>query len=57
MKKLMNLVWKGVLSTLYEQIRDSTGNQYESAVQITTESQARVTAKKIFYNVAKPGSK
>ncbi|THG03375.1 mechanosensitive ion channel protein 6-like [Camellia sinensis] len=56
MKRLMNSVRKGFLSTLDEQIQDSTG-QDESAVQITSECQAKAAAKKIFYNVAKPMSK
>ncbi|KAK1388592.1 Mechanosensitive ion channel protein [Heracleum sosnowskyi] len=56
MKRLMNIVRKGTLSTLDEQIRDSTGED-ETAVQITSELQAKHAAKKIFCNVAKPGSK
>ncbi|KAL8126386.1 mechanosensitive ion channel protein 6-like [Apium graveolens] len=56
MKKLMNIVRKGTLSTLDEQIRDSLG-EHEGAVQITSEFQAKLAAKKIFCNVAKPGSK
>ncbi|CAH9073411.1 unnamed protein product [Cuscuta epithymum] len=56
MKRLMNIVRKGVLSTLDEQLEESTGED-ESAVQITSEKQAKVAAKKIFNNVAKSGSK
>ncbi|XP_052202971.1 mechanosensitive ion channel protein 8-like isoform X1 [Diospyros lotus] len=56
MKRLINIVRKGALSTLDEQIQDSTGED-ESAVQITSECQAKAAAKKIFYNVAKTGSK
>ncbi|XP_057490031.1 mechanosensitive ion channel protein 6-like [Actinidia eriantha] len=56
MKKLMNTVRRGVISTLDEQIQDSTGED-ESAVEITSENQAKAAARKIFYNVAKPGSK
>ncbi|XP_017241265.1 mechanosensitive ion channel protein 6 [Daucus carota subsp. sativus] len=52
MKRLMNIVKKGTLSTLDEQ----TGED-ESAVQIRSETQAKFAAKKIFCNVAKPGSK
>ncbi|CAI9758018.1 unnamed protein product [Fraxinus pennsylvanica] len=48
MKRLINIVRKGVLSTLT--------NEDESAVQITSEKQAKAAAKKIFYNVVKPGS-
>lgn len=56
MKRLMNIVRKGVLSTLDEQLQESTGED-ESAVQITSEKQAKVAAKKIFNNVAKSGAK
>nr|GMD43533.1 mechanosensitive ion channel protein 6-like [Ipomoea batatas] len=56
MKRLMNIVRKGVLSTLDEQLQESTGED-ESAVQITSEKQAKIAAKKIFINVAKSGSK
>ncbi|THF95994.1 hypothetical protein TEA_009397 [Camellia sinensis var. sinensis] len=57
MKRLMNIVRKGFLSTLDEQIQDSTAEEDESAVPITSEYQAKAAAKMIFYNVAKPGSK
>ncbi|XP_059656512.1 mechanosensitive ion channel protein 6-like [Cornus florida] len=56
MKRLMNIVRKGVLSTLDESIKDSNGED-ESSVEITSEFQAKAAAKKIFCNVAKPGSK
>ncbi|KAL1814937.1 hypothetical protein ACET3Z_017511 [Daucus carota] len=56
MKRLMNIIRKGSLSTLDEQLHNSTGED-ESAVQITSEYQAKVAAKKIFSNVAKPGAK
>ncbi|KAL1822914.1 hypothetical protein ACET3Z_009692 [Daucus carota] len=56
MKKLMNIVRKGTLSTLDEQTRDCIG-EHKGAVQITSENQAKLAAKKIFCNVAKPGSK
>ncbi|KAL1820739.1 hypothetical protein ACET3Z_015608 [Daucus carota] len=56
MKRLMNIIRKGTLSTLDEQLQASTGED-ESEVQITNEYQAKVAAKKIFSNVAKPGSK
>ncbi|CAK9158331.1 unnamed protein product [Ilex paraguariensis] len=45
-----------VLSTLDEQLQEST-TEDDSAVQITNENQAKAKAKKIFCNVAKPGSK
>ncbi|CAK9187923.1 unnamed protein product [Ilex paraguariensis] len=56
MKRLMNIVRKGVLSTLDEQLQDST-REDESTVQITSENQAKAAAKKIFCNVTKRGSK
>ncbi|KAI3725515.1 hypothetical protein L1987_65305 [Smallanthus sonchifolius] len=57
MKRLMNIVRTGVLSTLDEQLEGTTQDEDESAVQITNEKQAKVAAKKIFCNVAKQGSK
>ncbi|CAI9270422.1 unnamed protein product [Lactuca saligna] len=57
MKRLMNIVRTGVLSTLDEQLEGSRGDEDESAVQITNEKQAKIAAKKIFCNVAKRGSK
>ncbi|KAL1822912.1 hypothetical protein ACET3Z_009690 [Daucus carota] len=51
MKRLMNIVRKGNLS-IDEQICED-----ETAVQIKSETQAKNAAKKIFCNVAKPGSK
>lgn len=56
MKRLINIVRKGVLSTLDEKLQDSA-SQDESTVHITSENQAKAAAKKIFCNVAKPGSK
>ncbi|CAI9270425.1 unnamed protein product [Lactuca saligna] len=56
MKRLMNIVRTGVLSTLDEHLR-STCDEDESMVQITNEKQAKVAAKKIFCNVANRGSK
>ncbi|XP_058225528.1 mechanosensitive ion channel protein 6-like [Rhododendron vialii] len=49
MKRLVKIVRKGLLSTLKAKINVSP--------QITSEAQARAAAKKIFFNVAKPGSK
>ncbi|KAK6115184.1 hypothetical protein DH2020_007453 [Rehmannia glutinosa] len=45
-----------VLSTLDEKIQGATGDD-ETMVHITSENQAKVAAKKIFDNVAMPGSK
>uniref|UniRef100_A0A1D1Y1A8 Mechanosensitive ion channel protein n=1 Tax=Anthurium amnicola TaxID=1678845 RepID=A0A1D1Y1A8_9ARAE len=56
MKRLMNIVRHGYLSTLDEQIPDVSGED-ESATQIRSEYEAKAAAKKIFTNVAKPGSK
>ncbi|XP_049390473.1 mechanosensitive ion channel protein 8-like [Solanum stenotomum] len=56
MKRLINIVRKGVLSTLDEKLEQSNGDD-EAAVQITSEKQAKIAAKKVFINVAKPGSK
>ncbi|XP_051139904.1 mechanosensitive ion channel protein 8-like [Andrographis paniculata] len=56
MKRLMNIVRNGVLSTLDEKIQGST-EEDEAMVQITSEKQAKAAARKIFNNVAKPGSK
>lgn len=58
MKKLTNMVRHGVLSTLDEQISGANQNEEdEMALQIRSENQAKIAAKKIFTNVAKPGSR
>ncbi|KAI7737113.1 hypothetical protein M8C21_007422, partial [Ambrosia artemisiifolia] len=57
MKRLMNIVRTGVLSTLDEQLEGTTRGEDENAGEITNEKQAKAAAKKIFRNVAKPGSK
>ncbi|XP_030514716.1 mechanosensitive ion channel protein 6-like [Rhodamnia argentea] len=54
MKRLMNLVRYGNLTTLDEQI---SGHDDESSNQINSESEARAAAKKIFQNVSRQGSK
>ncbi|KAL3539114.1 hypothetical protein ACH5RR_002480 [Cinchona calisaya] len=56
MKRLMNMVRHGVLSTLDEQIMDTT-HYDESSTQIRSEFEAKVAARKIFRNVAKPKAK
>ncbi|KAK4784394.1 hypothetical protein SAY86_018762 [Trapa natans] len=53
MKRLMNLVRFGKLSTLDEKI---SSHNDESAKQISSEDEAKAAAKKIFQNVAKEGS-
>lgn len=55
MKRLMNIVRKGHLTTLDEQILDSTAD--EGDTKIKSEVEAKAAAKKIFRNVARPGSK
>lgn len=55
MKRLMNSVRKGVLSTLDEKL-DSVIDD-ESALQIRSEKEAKAAAKRIFNNVARPGLK
>lgn len=54
MKRLMNLVRYGNLTTLDEQI---SGHDDESSKQINSESEAKAAAKKIFQNVARQGSR
>eukprot|EP01018_Ginkgo_biloba_P009630 Gb_26840 [translate_table: standard] len=56
MKRLMNLVRHGVLSTLDASFHD-VDNEDESTKQIRSEWEAKAAAKKIFKNVAKPGAK
>lgn len=56
MKRLMHMVRHGSLATLDEQIHDST-HKDESATQIKSEHEAKIAARKIFHNVAKPNCK
>ncbi|XP_010266927.1 PREDICTED: mechanosensitive ion channel protein 6-like [Nelumbo nucifera] len=56
MKRLMNIIRYGVLSTLDERISDSTYND-EPSMQIRSEFEAKAAAKKIFNNVTRHGSK
>ncbi|GAB4838584.1 hypothetical protein Ancab_028129 [Ancistrocladus abbreviatus] len=53
MKRLMKIVRHRGLTTLDEQILDST-HEDESSVQIRSEVEAKAAARKIFRNVAKP---
>ncbi|PHU30184.1 Mechanosensitive ion channel protein 6 [Capsicum chinense] len=55
MERWMNMVRKGVLSTLDEKL-PQPNYEDKSAVQITSEKKAKAAAKKIFNSVAKPGS-
>lgn len=54
MKRLINMVRHGSLSTLDEQI---LSEEDDSANQIRSECEAKAAARKIFLNVARPGSK
>ncbi|KAI9123577.1 hypothetical protein K1719_004877 [Acacia pycnantha] len=54
MKRLMNMVRNGTLSTLDEQTPDSTEDD-KNATQIRSENEAKAAAKKIFQNVAGRG--
>lgn len=56
MKRLMNVVRHGSLVTLDEQIEDLT-DEDESTKQIKSEHEAKLAARKIFKNVARPRSK
>ncbi|KAF8768671.1 hypothetical protein HU200_007224 [Digitaria exilis] len=57
MKRLMRIVRFGTLTTMDEQIQQATGEGDESATQIRSEYEAKIAAKRIFHNVARPGSK
>jgi mechanosensitive ion channel protein 4/5/6/7/8/9/10 len=56
MKRPMKIVWYGALTTMDEQLKHATGED-ELATEIHSEYKAKVAAKRIFQNVAKPGSK
>lgn len=56
MKRLIKIVRNGVLTTLREQI-DNTTHEDESVHLIRSENEARAAARKIFQNVARPGTK
>ncbi|PHU04750.1 Mechanosensitive ion channel protein 6 [Capsicum chinense] len=55
MKRLIKIVRYGVISTLDEQIHD-TKKEDDSSTQIRSEYEAKLAARKIFRNVAKPRS-
>ncbi|CAN8288106.1 unnamed protein product [Cochlearia groenlandica] len=57
MKRLMNVIRKGTLSTLDEQIQDTTTHKDDKATQIRSEFEAKLAARKIFRNVAEPESR
>ncbi|XP_057834902.1 mechanosensitive ion channel protein 5 [Cryptomeria japonica] len=56
MKRLMNIVRHGVLSTLDESFQNAA-TEDESVTQIRSEWEAKAAAKKIFRNVAQPRAK
>ncbi|KAM7258214.1 hypothetical protein ACFE04_013955 [Oxalis oulophora] len=56
MKRLVNLVRTGSLSTLDEQLKDSIHGD-ENTTKIRSEKEAKAAARKILFNVAKPGCK
>ncbi|KAK4477253.1 hypothetical protein RD792_016467 [Penstemon davidsonii] len=56
MKRLINVVKNGVISTLDEQVLDSSKGD-EAATEIRSEYEAIGAARKIFRNVAKPRAK
>lgn len=56
MKRLMRIVRRGTLTTLDEQITQESGDD-ESTLQIRSEHEAKLAARKIFNNVAKQGAK
>ncbi|KAM0058928.1 putative mechanosensitive ion channel MscS, LSM domain superfamily [Helianthus debilis subsp. tardiflorus] len=57
MKRLMRIVRLGTLNTLDEQLNDMNSQEDESVTQIRSEIEAKRAARKIFFNVAKAGSK
>ncbi|KAL0804270.1 hypothetical protein Bca101_096760 [Brassica carinata] len=57
MKRLMNVIRKGALSTLDEQIQETSTHKDDKATQIQSENEAKQAARKIFQNVAMPGSR
>ncbi|KAI3907125.1 hypothetical protein MKW92_002531 [Papaver armeniacum] len=57
MKRLMNIIRHGVITTVDEHIDGDSFNEDESATTIRSESEAKSAATKIFNNVAKPYSK
>ncbi|RZC44047.1 hypothetical protein C5167_036999 [Papaver somniferum] len=57
MKRLMNIIRHGVITTVDEHIDEDSCNEDESATTIRSESEAKSAATKIFNNVAKPCSK
>ncbi|KAF8112698.1 hypothetical protein N665_0062s0049 [Sinapis alba] len=57
MKRLMKIVRHVSLTTLDEQMQETTNEEDESTRQILSEKEAKAAARKIFKNVARPGAK
>ncbi|CAD5184762.1 unnamed protein product [Musa acuminata subsp. malaccensis] len=57
MKRMMKIVRHGTLSTLHERLVRASMEDESSAMQIQSEREAKVAARTIFNNVAKPGEK
>ncbi|KAL4577912.1 hypothetical protein LXL04_014027 [Taraxacum kok-saghyz] len=57
MNRMMNVINTSLLTTLDDQVDDIFDDDEDASVQITSERQAKVAAKKIFYNVSKSGYK
>ncbi|KAL9403769.1 hypothetical protein Peur_000741 [Populus x canadensis] len=57
MKRLVNIIRHGALSTLDEQIQNSNHGDEESATKIRSEFEAKAAARNIFTNVARQGSR
>uniref|UniRef100_A0A6N2LYG0 Mechanosensitive ion channel MscS domain-containing protein n=1 Tax=Salix viminalis TaxID=40686 RepID=A0A6N2LYG0_SALVM len=57
MKRLMNIIRHGALSTLDEQMQNCNHGDEESATKIRSEFEARAAARNIFTNVARQGSR
>ena len=56
MKRLMNIILKGAISTLDQNMQDTT-QEDEDATHIRSEYEAKCAARKIFHNVTEPGSR
>ncbi|XP_071729157.1 mechanosensitive ion channel protein 6-like [Rutidosis leptorrhynchoides] len=57
MNRMMNVINTTMLSTSDDRFQDVTSDDDDGLKQITSENEAKVAAKKIFFNVAKPGFK
>ncbi|KAI3730312.1 hypothetical protein L1987_61481 [Smallanthus sonchifolius] len=57
MNKMMKAINTSMLTTVDQQLQDVTSDEDENFMNTMSEDQAKVAAKKIFRNVAEPGSK